>query len=81
MLVDGTLVVMVPSWFLSKTVKASLKVASSSAVSDCRILVRSASENVVMVKKKSAVDKNNQNKHEIHCISLSLSHWVVFFFI
>ena len=32
MLSKLTLVVMVPSWFLSKTVKASLKVASSSAV-------------------------------------------------
>ena len=45
-----TFVVMVPSWFLSNTVKASLKVASSSAVSDSRIFRRSASVKVVIVR-------------------------------
>ncbi len=44
-----TLVVMVPSWFLSNTVKASLNVANSSGVSECMILLRSDSEKVVMI--------------------------------
>ena len=43
-----TLVVMVPSWFLSKTVKASLNVANSSAVKDSRIFRLSASVKVAM---------------------------------
>ena len=43
-----TLVVMVPSWFLSNTVKASLKVASSSEVRDSRIFFLSASLKAVM---------------------------------
>ena len=43
-----TLVVMVPSWFLSKTIKASLKVASPSEVRDSRIFFLSASLKAVM---------------------------------
>ena len=50
-----TLVVMVPSWFLSKTVNASLNVASSSAVKDSRIFRRSASLKVVMVNVREEV--------------------------
>ena len=45
---EVTLVVIVPSWFLSKTVKASWKVAISSAVRLSRILRRSASVKVVI---------------------------------
>ena len=43
-----TLVVIVPSWFLSKTVKASWNVASSSAVKDSNIFLRSCSLYVFM---------------------------------
>ena len=43
-----TFVVIVPSWFLSNTVKASWNVANSSAVRDSRIFLRSASLKVVM---------------------------------
>ena len=48
------LVVIVPSWFLSKTVKASLKVARSSEVKDSRILFRSASLKAVIPPEKYA---------------------------
>ena len=53
---------MVPSWFLSNTVNASLKVASSSGVSDSRIFLLSASVKVVILAALAQKTRGNRFK-------------------